>query len=165
MTEVVIRKAVVNDAQAICNIWKVITSEKIFSSIDRPFTLKQEIEYIKSLSDREAIFLAELNGKIVGFQSIDLFSKFILSMSQVGTLGTYILPEYRGKGIGKKLFEESLKFAREFKYEKLVIYVRETNTSALSFYQSLGFKPKGKLEKQVKIEGIYDNEIFLELFL
>jgi len=50
-------------------------------------------------------------------------------------------------------------------YEKIVIYVRAGNTGAQAFYRSLGFVLKGILERQVKIDGQYEDEVFMELFL
>ena len=161
----IIRKATQKDAQATCDIWKVITSERRYSTISEPFTLEQEVDYLNSLSEREAIFLAEVDSEVVGFQSIDRFAKYTESMNHVATVGTYVLPEYRGKGIGKALFEKTVEFAREQGYEKVVIYVRSSNTDAQDFYSGFGFEPKGVLKKQVKIDDTYDNEIFMEMFL
>ena len=50
-------------------------------------------------------------------------------------------------------------------YGKIVIYVQAGNTGAQAFYRSLGFVPKGVLERQVKIDGQYEDEIFMELLL
>lgn len=161
----IIRKATQKDAQAICNIWETIAGERRYSAISKPFTLEQEINYINSLSDQEAIFLAEIDGQVVGFQSIDRFAKYTESMNHVATLGTYVLPEYRTKGIGNALFEKTLEFARKQGYEKFVIYVRASNSDAQTFYSRFGFEPKGVLKKQVKIDGTYDDEIFMEMFL
>jgi RimJ/RimL family protein N-acetyltransferase len=43
--------------------------------------------------------------------------------------------------------------------------VRASNTNAQAFYRSLGFIPKGVLEQQVKIDGQYEDEVFMERFL
>ena len=43
--------------------------------------------------------------------------------------------------------------------------MRASNTGAQAFYRSLGFIPKGVLERQVKIDGRYDDEVFMERFL
>ena len=50
-------------------------------------------------------------------------------------------------------------------YEKLVIYVRASNTDAQAFYSGLGFLPCGRLARQVKIAGKDDDEIVMEMFL
>lgn len=162
---VIIRKATPNDAEQISRIWQVVCAEKIYTSISKPFTIHQEREYISSLSEREGLFVVELNDKIVGFQSLDLWVKFTDSFDHVGVIGTFILSEWRGKGIGYHLANHTFDFARANDYEKIVIYVRKGNVRAKRFYQKLGFIIKGVLEKQVKIDGVYEDEVFMELFL
>ncbi len=165
MTEVLIRRATPEDAGAIASIWDVICAERVYTAVNRPFTPEQERAYIASLSDREGIFVAEVNGRIVGFQSLDLWVRYTDSFDHVGTLGTFVLPEWRGRGIGHRLAEHTLAFARAHNYEKLVVFVRASNERALAFYRSLGFVPRGVLTRQVRIDGRYDDEVFMEMFL
>ena len=160
-----IRRATPDDAPSIVAIWQTIATEKIYSAIDRPFTLEQEHEYIASLTEREGVFLAECDGRVIALQSLDLWARFIRSMDHVAQIGTQILPEWRGRGIGAKLAAHTLAFAREHGYDKLVIFVRASNTNAQAFYQSIGFAPCGRFTRQVKIDNQYDDEIMMELFL
>ena len=159
-----IHRATPDDAEAISAIWDVICAERFYTAVNRPFTPEQERDYILSLSDREGIFLAEVDGCLVGFQSLDLWARYTDSFDHVGVMGTFVLPEWRGKGIGRRLAEHTLDFARANGYEKIVIYVRGQNVGAQAFYRSLGFVPKGTLERQVKIDGRYEDEVFMELF-
>ncbi len=117
------------------------------------------------MSSREAMFVAESDGRIIGMQSLDLFRSLLRTMDHVGELGTFVLPEWRGKGVGHALANGTLAFAREHGYEKLAIWVRARNTNAQQFYSSLGFHPVGWLTRQVKLAGEYDDEILMELFL
>ena len=163
--EVKIRKAKPDDAGGISYIWEVVCAERIYTAVSTPFTAKQESEYISSLSEREGIFITEFNDKIVGFLTLDLWSKVIDSFKHVGTIGTFILPEWRGKGISYILANHTFNFAKANDYEKIVIYVRNGNERAIKFYQNLGFLIKGELERQVLIDGVYENEVFIEKFL
>jgi ribosomal protein S18 acetylase RimI-like enzyme len=161
-----IRRATPEDAASICAIWEAIVAEKIYSAIDRPFTIEGEREYIQSLSGREGVFLAEMvEHRVVGFQTIDLWARHIRSMDHVAQLGTFVLREWRGRGLGKQLTEHTLAFAQSAGYEKLVILVRTSNTGAQEFYKSLGFTPCGCFARQVRIAGEYDDEILMEMFL
>jgi ribosomal protein S18 acetylase RimI-like enzyme len=163
--QITIRRATTDDAEAISAIWEVICAERVYTAVNRPFTPQQERDYIASLSDREGIFLAEVDGRIVGFMSLDLWAKYTDSFDHVGVMGTFVLPEWRREGIGRRLAEHTLDFACANGYEKIVIYVRANNAGAQTFYRSLGFIPKGILERQVKIDGQYDDEVFMERFL
>ncbi|NIV38196.1 MAG: GNAT family N-acetyltransferase, partial [Anaerolineae bacterium] len=71
--------------------------------------------------------------------------------------------DQRGRGIGRKLAEATLSFAREQGYEKVVIYVMAGNELGLAYYRKLGFEEKGVLRRQTKIDGVYHDEVFMEL--
>ncbi|MHA1932101.1 MAG: N-acetyltransferase family protein [Promethearchaeota archaeon] len=159
------RKASIADAEAISFIWEVICAERIFTAVNKPFTPQQEREYISSLSDREGIFVAELENQIIAFQSLDLWAKFTDSFDHVGQIGTFLLPKWRRNSIGRQLTNYTFQFARLNGYKKLVIYVRAQNTGAINFYKNLGFIEKGLLTEQVKIDGQYEDETFMEFFL
>ena len=53
----------------------------------------------------------------------------------------YIKPEGRGKKIGKKLLEKSLKFARESGYKQCYLESFPHMKKALNLYRKNGFKP------------------------
>ena len=161
---ITIRKAGMDDAEAISNIINSVVDEKKYTSL-RKFSAEEEKEYINSLTDRESIFIAIKDRKVVGFQDISLFAKWSESMNHVGNILTLILKDFRNQGIGKLLAEKTLEFARQNGYEKISTYIMEDNVGALNYYKSLGFNPVGKWSKQVKIDGKYQDEIVVELFL
>ncbi|MCL4488130.1 MAG: GNAT family N-acetyltransferase [Chloroflexi bacterium] len=165
---VFVRRANIEDAPGIVAIWRAIAAERIFSAVDRAFSIGQERAYIQGLTKREAIFVAESRGlerQIIGFQTLDRWATYTSSMDHVGQIGTFVLPEWRGRGLGHQLAEETLSFARSKGYEKLIILVRASNERGQKFYTSLGFKPCGRLTRQTRIDGRYEDEILMELFL
>ncbi len=165
MPSISIRRATLEDAASLSAILQAIVAERDYSAIDRAFTAEEERDYIQSRSPRESCFVAEVDHQVVGFQSMDLWTRSIPSMSHVGELGTFILRDWRGRGIGHQLAAQTFAFARVNGYEKLVILVRAKNTGAQRFYQSLGFVPCGRLMRHVKTAGEYDDEIMMEVFL
>ena len=50
-------------------------------------------------------------------------------------------------------------------YEKVILSVRAGNASAIAFYREMGFTPKLVLERQIKIEGEYDDQVLMEWFI
>src|ERR1700674_4516525 len=144
-----VRRAMPDDAARVVAILESIVAERTCSAIDCPFTIEQERQYLKSLSTREGMFLVEAaNREIVGFQSLDQWTKLFHSMDHVGQLGTFVLREWRRCGIGKQLATGTLAFARSAHYEKLVIFVRSANVAAQAFYSGLGFHQCGRLRRQ-----------------
>jgi L-amino acid N-acyltransferase YncA len=160
-----IRRANAEDAAAIVSILEVIAAERVHSAIDQAWTVDEEARYLGSLSAREAFHLA-IDGEVgvVGFQSLDLWSP-LRSMAHVGQVGTFLLPEWRGRGVGRQLFAATSTFAREAGYRKLAIQVRGSNVAAQAFYRSLGFVECGRFTGQVIVDGVEDDEVMMEFFL
>lgn len=161
-----IRRATGSDAEGIVAILRQIVSERVYSAIDDPWSVDEERSYLESLSPREAVHVAVADdGRIIGFQTLDRWSPTLNSMAHVAQLGTFLLPEWRGCGVGTALFSTALAFGRKSGYSKIVIQVRASNQSALAFYERLGFRPCGRLKRQVRVNGQVDDEILMEIFL
>src|SRR6516165_1100704 len=96
-----IRPASAADASAIAAVLEMIVAERVHSAIERVWTVDEERRYLESLSPREALHVAvDADQGIIGFQSLDLWAPLLTSMAHVGQLGTFLLPEWRGKGVG-----------------------------------------------------------------
>jgi len=52
----------------------------------------------------------------------------------------FVHPDYRGKGLAKKLMEELISISEERKYCKINLEVREDNRAAQGLYRSMGFE-------------------------
>jgi len=163
---VTIRRAVADDAAPIVSVLATIVAERVHSAIDRAWTVEQERTYLASLSPREVVHIA-IDGPsgIVGLQMLDRWSAVLESTAHVGQVGTFVLPAWRGRGVGRDLWEATAGFAREAGYRKLVVQVRGSNARAQSFYRRLGFADCGRLSRQVMIDGRYDDEVLMEVFL
>lgn len=161
-----IRRASLEDAEGIARVLQAVAGERIHSAIERAWTAAEQRAYLASLSTREAFHVAiTASGHVVGYQSLDLYSPILSSMAHVGQLGTFLLPEWRRRGVGLALFDATRRFAASSGYQKLVIQVRASNLSAQGFYKRLGFVECGRLRAQVIVEGTQDDEIVMELFL
>ena len=161
-----IKSATAKDAAGIVAVLEVIAAERVHSAIERVWTVEQEARYLDSLSPREAFHVAvDVAQGIVGFQSLDLWSPLLTSTAHVGQVGTFLLPEWRGLGVGRQLWRVTESFARQADYRKLAIQVRTSNTGAQRFYRRLGFHECGRLTRQVIIDGFEDDEILMEFFL
>jgi len=162
---VVIRPARPDDAAGIVSVLEAVVAERRYSAIDRVWPVADERTHLESFSPREAVHLAlDDGGIIVGLQILDRWSP-LESMSHVGQLGTFLLPSWRRKGVGRRLWESTVAFARDAAYRKIVIYVRASNADGQAFYRRLGFAPCGRLSKQVVIDGVADDEVMMERHL
>ena len=92
--------------------------------------------FIQNLNtDRERCWIAEMDGDPVG-------SVFVVQESKtVAKLRLLILePRARGKGLGRRLVEECIAFARAAGYRKLVLWTQSNLAAARHIYKTAGFK-------------------------
>ncbi|PHR22612.1 MAG: GNAT family N-acetyltransferase [Hoeflea sp.] len=100
-----------------------------------------EALFVPALLDARTLFVAEEDGKILGY----------LSMSDDGFVpALYLRPEARGKGVGKML----LGAAKAAHPGGLELTVFERNTDALRFYQREGFHEDFTRRDTATEEGI-----------
>lgn len=55
-----------------------------------------------------------------------------------------VFPEFQGLGLGKLLVQKVIDVAKERSFEYVSLYVWEDNTSAVGFYEKLGFQTAGR---------------------
>lgn len=99
----------------------------------------------------EAFIVAEVEKKLVGYIMCKIeygFSNFKkLGFVKKGhVVSVAVLPEYRNKGIGKALVEESIAGVKLKKSDELYLEVRCSNTDAIRLYEKLGFSTKQRLK-------------------
>lgn len=84
---------------------------------------------------RERCWIAEKNGRNVG-------SVFVVKQSeQVARLRLLLVePEARGSGIGERLVNECIVFAREAGYQTLTLWTQASLAAAQHIYQKVGFR-------------------------
>ena len=160
-----IRRATLQDAQGIVDVINSVIEEGALTALYPPLTLAQEEAFVEGLGPRSALLVAETNKEIVGTQTIEPFAPYTRATDHVAVIGTFVRRDFRGQGIGRRLIEATLDFARENGYEKFVIQVRAENAVAQAFYRKMGFVPKMLLERQVKVEGKYDDQVLMEMFI
>ncbi|MFZ7101613.1 MAG: bifunctional helix-turn-helix transcriptional regulator/GNAT family N-acetyltransferase [Peptococcaceae bacterium] len=84
---------------------------------------------------RERCWIAEINGEIVG-------SAFIVQAGETTAKLRLLLvePKARGLGLGTRLVEECIRFAKRTGYRKMVLWTNSILLEARHIYQKLGFE-------------------------
>jgi amino-acid N-acetyltransferase len=126
-----IRKATVKDAKDIFGILQRFAIEGVLL----PRSLNSIYENIRDF------YVYEENGKIAGIGSLHIFWE---DLAEIKSLA--VLPEYQGKGIGKKIVKECIKEAKQLGIKKVFAL-----TYVPDFFQKLGFKTVDKSEFPQKV--------------
>lgn len=163
--DVTVRRGTIEDAPGVTDVVNSIVAESGLIVRYPAVSLEEEIVYIQHLGPRSAFFVAEAGDRILGVQTIEPFAPQTQAMDHVAVIGTYVHRDLRRRGAGLQLFQSALDFARQRAYEKLIVYVRIGNSVAQAFYRRVGFIPKMMLERQIKIDGRYDDAVWMEMFI
>jgi ribosomal protein S18 acetylase RimI-like enzyme len=61
----------------------------------------------------------------------------------IGVWGMWVHPDHRGRGIGRKLLDAVVDYAKDRAADRVRLRVTETNLSAKGLYERAGFQPTG----------------------
>lgn len=84
---------------------------------------------------KERCFIAEMDGEIVGSVLVVQESETVAKLRLL-----LVDPKARGMGLGTKLVEECIRFAKRVGYKKLVLWTNSVLREARHIYQKTGFK-------------------------
>ena len=138
-----IRKAKSKDAKGIANV--LVQSYNIRDS-------KEGIEVFKSeVNKSHHYIIAEEKGKVIGLATWLMHGLPKHQLCELDRIA--VLPEYRGKGVAKKLFQALINDTKQFykknrsKLRKLYLLTHAGNKRAHRFYEKLGFKHETTLKQ------------------
>jgi len=104
-------------------------------------------------ASRERCWIAEMDGEPVGSVFVVKESKTVAKLRLL-----LVEPKARGRGLGRRLVEECIAFARAKGYRKLVLWTQSNLAAARAIYRKTGFR-KVREEKHasfgIKLTGEY----------
>lgn len=127
-----IRRMTIDDVEQISRIYVAITQKPVRDDFK---TLVEK----HALSTHDACFVAEVDGKVVGFMiSYILTLGFGIEKSAwIATLG--VDPAFWGQGIGADIAREVFAIYKDAGITNVYTSVRWDSTDLLSFFKTLGF--------------------------
>lgn len=167
--KIIIRVPEIKDAKGLIEHVKKINKETTFLIREEEefnFTIKQQESFIRARvnSDINLFIIAEVEGIVIG--SCILSGTNLKREKHKMDLNISIQKEYWGIGIGKKLIEISIGWAKENNIEKIGLKVDTSNSRAVGLYEKLGFEVEGRLLKDKYMsDGSYRNSYLMGLIL
>jgi len=120
-------------------------------------------EMTRLIQDAESagslILVVEDENRLVGFLSAERGFANRIRHSAYIVVG--ILASHRGKGLGKRLFQELDHWAAKNQIGKLELTVLAHNQAGIRLYTSMGFKIEGTKKKSLFINGQYYDELYM----
>jgi RimJ/RimL family protein N-acetyltransferase len=111
---------------------------------------------LKNIADGLPQFVVLADGQVVGWCDI-LPNPRKTVQAHCGTLGMGLMPNYRGRGIGRALILRTMDAALALGLTRIDLTVREDNLNAIALYKSVGFETEGQHRRAVRIDGRYEN--------
>lgn len=105
-------------------------------------------------STREAVFVAEDNGRIMGFVHVEKYNLLYFE-SMANILGLAVAQSDRRKGLGRKLMAEAECWAKDNGIYTMRLNSGADRTHAHSFYRAIGYneeKQQLRFTKQLEAE-------------
>jgi RimJ/RimL family protein N-acetyltransferase len=99
--------------------------------------------------------------RVVGW--CDIFPREEAGFTHAGRLGMGVVAAYRGKGIGRRLLEATLKKAQAAGLTRIELEVFASNHTAIALYEKFGFSPEGRSTRARYLDGVWDDLISMSL--
>lgn len=132
----------------------------LYESGERNTSIEYLTNYYKNLRNSNSkVFVCEYKNEIIAF--ISGIRRKPKRVSHIIYIVTGVLEDYRGKGIGNKLFKKIFSWSSKAKISRIELKVREDNNIAIKLYEKLGFEKEGIRNKAVKFKGKFYDEIYM----
>ena len=138
----IVRVATTNDAVEIARL------NAAFNGATCP---AQEIAArLQTCSHVERVYLAEIDGVVVGFACLRLFATVLYPTPYAEVSELYVEPEARRRGVGRSLLDHLTALAKAAGAEELFVMTDAENLPARNTYARRGFEEYG-LQLQLKL--------------
>ena len=161
---ILIKSAIEENAEAICN-HRYITSSESYFMARYPEEISLDVELMKKnlfsieKSPKDFTVTAFIDGKVIGDAGITTIRNH-MKYCHRAYFGISILKEYCNKGLGKYILEIALEQAKNNGFEQVELGVFEDNIRAIKLYEKCGFEKVGIQPRAYKLkDGTYRNEI------
>jgi L-amino acid N-acyltransferase YncA len=135
----VIRDVTLKDLPGILEIYNhaIIHTTSVYS--EQPHTLDMRLAwYNDRISNGFPVFVADLNGQVVGFSTYGHFRAWPCYRYTVEH-SVYVHIDHRGKGISKLLLQPLIDRAKEMKLHAMIAGIDGENEVSYRLHQSFGF--------------------------
>ena len=162
---ITIRPAEEHDLEAITDIYNDAVKNTLAIWNEKTVDLDNRREWLKTRNAAGyPVFVAEDNGKTVGYASYGPFRPFE-GYRYSAEISIYIEKTERGKGIGKKLLGALITHAEQNHIHVLVAGIEAGNKASIAIHKAFGFTITGHMPEVGRKAGQWLNLVLMQRIL
>ena len=135
--EILVREAQLKDAQFIADANYAMALETEEFELDKP-TVLAGVKAVFANEARGSYLIAEIEGQAIGCLLLTYEWSDWRNKQTAWIQSLYVLPEFRGQGAFKKMFDKVESRVTSGEFAGVRLYVDRTNTKAQGVYKRLG---------------------------
>ena len=141
--------------------WQKVIEIYNQSVLETGRTADTEIQSIESKSDwlnehlneKYPILLAEIDGRVIGWCSLSKYRPGRKALESTAEISYYLDKEFQGAGIGSRLIEAAINYAKEHGIKNLMAILLDINRASTKILTKFGFEKWGHLPNIAEING------------
>jgi len=143
----------------------VVARERVYIGLTESPPMDASLQFWRTVTAGNGVHLVavDADNRVIGWCDIVRFP--LAGFDHVGRLGMGLLPDARGKGLGRRLILAAIDAARERGFERVELDVFASNTRARVLYEHVGFVEEGVRRRARKIDGRYEDDVIMALLL
>jgi RimJ/RimL family protein N-acetyltransferase len=167
--QLILRKPLMEDAKRMIEYLNIVGGESdnlLFGKDEFRLTVEQEMEHIKRISNdlNTLMILGLIDNEIVSVAQIDSPNRKRIAHNSEFSIS--VKKNYWKNGIGSAVMSEIIRFAKENSTIKNVsLGVKASNNNAIMMYEKFGFTKIGVHKNNFNVNGNFDDEILMDLYL
>jgi RimJ/RimL family protein N-acetyltransferase len=159
-----IRRGIVTDAPKLVPLVDKCAGQSDFLTFNSGEYITNDAQrdlIIEHAEDKNGLLLiAEINEQLVG--TLIFRRRKRPKVSHGGEFGIIVEQGSWGLGIGKRLIQELMQWAKEIgEVRKINLIVRDDNERGIALYKTLGFVEEGRMRRESFSKGIFYDAIFM----
>jgi putative acetyltransferase len=162
-TRFIIRPLRRDDIEELLDLLEDVAEERCWIATEPPIPRDRwRSGFLERLEDEYSVNVVAVDehGRLIG--QLDVRGR----KNRAGELGMAVVPEWRGRGVGTRLMQACVDWARERGVHKLALQVWPHNEAALRLYEKFGFEREGLLRGHYKRQnGEFWDAIVMGLLL
>lgn len=155
--DLTLRAAQETDAQGMLGILNPIICAGVYTRMGQVISLPEQVQFIREFPEAGIFTVAlwDRTQTLVGMQDVLPVEAEAGSTTGFGEISTFVDLNAHRQGIGRQLTESTLRRAREKGFEQIFATIRSSNSGAISFYRSQGFRVQADENGGDRIRLIY----------